>query len=89
MFLLKQTLLVKQEKVRSISDTIDNLRRNITKLPNLNYILLIGIISWIRGEETWGNGEGYACAKEDFPHWFLDLPNKIPSHDTFNLILHF
>ena len=71
-------------KLRSIFNAMDDPRRDITKLHNLNDILLIGIISVICGAETWENVEGYARAKIDFLRSFLDLPNGIPSHDTFN-----
>lgn len=73
-------------KLRSIFNAIDDPRRDITKLHNLNDILLIGIISMICGAETWGNVEGYARAKIDFLRSFLELPNGIPSHDTFNRV---
>lgn len=73
-------------KLRSIFNAIDDPRRDITKLHNLNDILLIGIISVICGAETWENVEGYARAKIDFLRSFLDLPNGIPSHDTFNRV---
>lgn len=40
----------------------------------------------ICGAETWENVEGYARAKIDFLRSFLELPNGIPSHDTFNRV---
>ena len=36
--------------------------------------------------ESWNEIEEYALAKEDFLRSFLDLPNRIPSHDTFNRV---
>ncbi len=36
--------------------------------------------------DTWKDIETYANAKEDFLRSFLDLPNGIPSDDTFNRV---
>jgi predicted transposase YbfD/YdcC len=36
--------------------------------------------------DTWKDMETYAKAKEDFLRSFLDLPNGIPSDDTFNRV---
>lgn len=82
----KLNTLKANNKLRSIFNAIDDPRRDITKLHNLNDILLMGIISVICGAETWGNVEGYARAKIDFLRSFLELPNGIPSHDTFNRV---
>lgn len=40
----------------------------------------------ICGAETWNNIEEYARTKEKFLRKFLELPNGIPSHDTFNRV---
>ena len=61
---------------RSIFSQIDDPRSDINKLHRLDDILLIGIIAVIC----------YAKAKEDFLWSFLDLPNGIPSDDTFNRV---
>ena len=73
-------------KLISIFGQIDDPRSDINKLHNLNDILLIGIISVICAADTWKNMEAYAIAKEDFLRTFLELPNGIPSHDTFNRV---
>ncbi len=73
-------------KLTTVFQQIDDPRRDLGQLHNLNDILVIGIISVISGAETWNNMEEYAHAKEDFLHSFLDLPNGIPSHDTFNRV---
>lgn len=70
----------------SIFGQIDDPRRDVTRLHKLNDILLIGIVAVICGAETWNNIEEYAQAKEDFLRSFLELPNGIPSHDTFNRV---
>lgn len=73
-------------KITSIFGQIDDPRSHINKLHNLNDILLIGIISVICAADTWKNMESYAKSKEDFLRTFLELPNGIPSHDTFNRV---
>ena len=73
-------------KLVSIFGKIDDPRRDLTKLHQLNDILLIGIISVICGADSWNEMELYAQEKEDFLRTFLDLPNGIPSHDTFNRV---
>ena len=74
------------KKLRSIFGKIDDPRRAITKLHNLNDILFIGIISVICGADSWNEMELYAQEKEAFLRTFLGLPNGIPSHDTFNRV---
>lgn len=73
-------------KFKSIFSQIDDPRSHINKLHKLEDILLIGIISVICAADTWKNMETYAKAKEDFLRSFLDLPNGIPSDDTFNRV---
>jgi len=73
-------------KLASIFSQIDDPRRDLTKLHKLNDILLIGVISVICGADSWNEMELYAQEKEDFLRTFLDLPNGIPSHDTFNRV---
>jgi len=71
---------------KSIFSEIDDPRSHINRLHNLDDILLIGIISVICAADTWKDMETYAKAKEDFLRSFLDLPNGIPSDDTFNRV---
>src|SRR5699024_1443317 len=73
-------------KLRDIFSQVYDPRRDLTKLHKLEDILLIGIISVICGAETWNDVETYAHEKEDFLLSFLNLPNGIPSHDTFNRV---
>ena len=40
----------------------------------------------ICGADSWNEMENYAGPKEGFLRSFLDLPNGIPSHDTFNRV---
>jgi predicted transposase YbfD/YdcC len=71
---------------RAIFSQIDDPRSDINKLHRLDDILLIGIIAVICAADTWKDMETYAKAKEDFLRSFLDLPNGIPSDDTFNRV---
>lgn len=73
-------------KLSTILGQIEDPRRDLSKLHSLNDILIIGILSVISGAETWNNMEEYAIAKEYFLKTFLELPNGIPSHDTFNRV---
>ena len=73
-------------KLKAVFGQITDFRRSQRKLYDLESILLIGIISVICGAESWNEIEEYALAKEDFLRSFLDLPNGIPSHDTFNRV---
>ena len=71
---------------KSIFSNIDDPRSDINKLHRLDDILLIGIIAVICAADTWKDIEAYANAREDFLRSFLDLPNGIPSDDTFNRV---
>jgi predicted transposase YbfD/YdcC len=73
-------------KLQTIFGQIPDFRRQHKKLHDLESILLIGIISVLCGAETWNQMQEYAEAKEEFLLTFLDLPNGIPSHDTFNRV---
>ena len=73
-------------KLKPVFSQIDNPRRDLTKLHQLNDIFLIGIISVICGADSWIEMELYAQEKEGFLRPFLELPNCLPSHDTFNRV---
>ncbi len=73
-------------RLRLILGQIDDPRRDITKLHELDSILLMGIMAVISGADTWNAMEDYCIAKEDFLREFIELPNGIPSHDTFNRV---
>ena len=86
MIINKLRTLKTTNELRSIFSQIDDPRSDINKLHKLEDILLIGIISVICAADTWKNMETYAKAKEEFLRTFLDLPNGIPSDDTFNRV---
>ncbi len=50
-------------------------------------ILTISICAIISGCDDFSSIERYGKAKEDWFKQFLDMPNGIPSHDTFNDVL--
>jgi predicted transposase YbfD/YdcC len=47
-------------------------------------IIFITIAAVICGAETWNDIENYGKSKEQWLRRYLQLPNGIPSHDTFN-----
>lgn len=52
----------------------------------LNEITVIAILSIICGADEFTEMEEFGKAKEPFLRTFLDLPNGIPSHDTFGRV---
>jgi predicted transposase YbfD/YdcC len=57
-----------------------------TRLHKLTDILVIAICAVICGADTWPDVEAFGKAKKEWFESFLDLPNGIPSHDTFNRV---
>ena len=49
-------------------------------------ILVIGVCTLLCGGESFNDMEDFGHAKDDWLGTFLDLPNGIPSHDTFNRV---
>ena len=64
-------------------EVIEDPRIERTKRHKLIDILTIAICAVICGAEGWVDIEIYGCAKYDWLKTFLELPNGIPSHDTF------
>lgn len=58
--------------------------------PALRHLLVdivaIAICAVISGADTWVDVESYGRAKYDWLKQFLELPNGIPSHDTFGRV---
>lgn len=73
-------------KLKTIFGQIPDFRRQHKRLYDLESILVIGIVSVLCGANSWDEMEEYARSKEEFLRTFLDLPNGIPSHDTFNRV---
>jgi predicted transposase YbfD/YdcC len=57
-----------------------------TKLHKLMDILVIAICAVIAGADNWEDIEGFGKARIEWFQTFLELPNGIPSHDTFTRV---
>ena len=57
-----------------------------TKLHKLLDILVIAICAVIAGADNWEDIAEFGRSKIDWFKTFLELPNGIPSHDTFNRV---
>ncbi len=65
---------------------VEDPRMERTKLHRLRDIIILAICGVICGAEGWVEIEEFAKAKEAFFTELLDLPNGIPSHDTFGRV---
>ena len=65
---------------------IEDPRIDRRKLHKLLDILVIAICAAICGADTWEDVETFGKAKKEWFEAFLELPNGIPSHDTFNRV---
>jgi predicted transposase YbfD/YdcC len=75
--------------VRALSEhfaTLEDPRVERTKLHPLLSIVTIALCAVICGAETWNDLEEFGRAKAEWLKSFLELPNGIPSHDTFNRV---
>jgi hypothetical protein len=61
-------------------------RVNRTKLHSLTDILAIAICAVICGADGWVQVQKFGNCKKEWFNTFLDLPNGIPSHDTFGRV---
>lgn len=57
-----------------------------TRAHNLIDIIIISILAVIAGSQGWEDIENYGISKESWLEQFLELPNAIPSHDTFRRV---
>ncbi len=58
-----------------------------TRLHQFFDILTITVCAVISGADTWEDIEAYGQSKEGWLRSFLELPNGIPSHDTFARVI--
>lgn len=65
---------------------VEDPRVERTKLHRLRDIIILAICGVICGAEGWVEIEEFATAKGAFFTELLDLPNGIPSHDTFGRV---
>jgi predicted transposase YbfD/YdcC len=77
---------MKTQSFLSYFSEINDPRSHVNKLHDLNNILLIGVISTICGASTWKQMEDFAITKIEFLKTVVDLPNGVPSDDTFNRV---
>jgi predicted transposase YbfD/YdcC len=61
-------------------------RMNRTKRHSLSDILAIAICAVICGADGWAQVAKFGRCKQEWFTTFLDLPNGIPSHDTFGRV---
>lgn len=61
-------------------------RREHGRLHNLWDIIAITILAVVSGADSWVEVAEYGVQKFDFLKTFLELPNGIPSHDTFGRV---
>lgn len=66
--------------------TIIDPRVDRTRLHNFGDILVIAVCCLLCGGESFYDMEDFGLAKESWFRTFLELPNGIPSHDTFNRV---
>jgi predicted transposase YbfD/YdcC len=76
---------VKPSIEQHFSDLTDP-RIERTKLHKLLDILVIAICAIIAGADNWEDVEEFGKARIEWFQTFLELPNGIPSHDTFTRV---
>lgn len=77
-------------KVRPIVECFEGLpdpRMDRTRRHKLTDILVISLCSQLTGGESFTDMEDFARVRVDWFKTFLELPNGVPSHDTFNRVL--
>jgi predicted transposase YbfD/YdcC len=72
--------------LESLFAHVEDPRMERTKLHRLRDIIILAICGVICGAEGWAEIEEFGKAKEAFFTNWLDLPNGIPSHDTFGRV---
>ena len=84
------TKKTKAAETQSILDYFTELsdprRENQNKRHKLIDIIAISILATICGAEHFTEMEQFGEANEEFLRTFLELPNGIPSHDTFGYV---
>lgn len=87
--LLSQNGVKKMSINKALEDCLESVDDPRTE-KNLKHkfidIMVIAILATISGADTWDDMEDWGNAKKEWLSSFLELPNGIPSHDTFNRI---
>jgi len=79
---------IQQSLVKHFADIKDP-RVERTKKHLLTDILVIAILAIIAGAQGWEDIENYGISKQIWLEEFLELPNGIPSDDTFRRVFEF
>lgn len=79
---------IQQSLVKHFTDIKDP-RVERTKKHQLPDILVIAILAIIGGAQGWEEIENYGISKQKWLKEFLELPNGIPSDDTFRRLFEF
>ena len=61
-------------------------RRAHRRLHHLQDIIVIALCAVIAGAQDWQQIETFGRTRRDWLRGFLELPNGIPSHDTFERV---
>ncbi len=76
------------ELIRIINEEIDEPRQEGgNKRHKLEDILVIVLVAIVRGCEQWIEKEDFAHNKESWLQEFPELPNGIPSDDTYRRVM--
>lgn len=73
-----------ESKFSVIFKELKDHRMNRTKLHSIENIIFISLSAVISGAETWNEIEEFGNNKIEWLSKYLDMPNGVPSHDTFN-----
>ena len=74
----------KKKSVLSYFSGMKDPRVKRTRRHVFDDIVFISIAAVLSGVESWNEMEQYGTIKKEWLESFLELPNGIPSHDTFN-----
>ena len=75
-----------QESFSTYFDDLPDPRVERTKQHLLKDILVTAILAVIAGADGWEDMENYGLSKQQWLEQFLELPNGIPSDDTFRRV---
>lgn len=76
----------KAVSIRECFAEVPDPRREHLRLHNLWEIIAITILAVVSGADSWVEVAKYGVSKLTFLRTFLELPNGIPSHDTFGRV---
>ena len=77
------------DELANLLQDVPDFRINRRKKHNLIDILVISVCAFVCGADDFEDIAFYGTQKEDFLRTFLELPNGISSHGTFNRVLKF